>query len=211
MNAPLTPTELDVHTHGVSTPTRDRALSLLGQGVSITQTAAACGVSESAISQLLSQEDFKSAVVERRFRELEKHNKQDSEYDEMEALLTEKFKASIPLMMRPMEILKGLQVINAQKRRGTSAPESITDKQTIVSIQLPSTIINNFTQNNITTNIHNQVVKVGEKDLTTMQSSTLLSNHKAAAQLKNEAPSPQLPSSTKHSTHSTGKRDYTDV
>lgn len=160
-------------THGISSSTLERALTLLGAGVSVESTASACGVSASRISQLLSVDSFKAAVSELRYNELQKHNKQDSEYDSIETVLTEKFKQAIPLMMRPMEILKGLQVINAQKRRGTTqAGASSEDKQTIVSIALPSVIVNNFTE--VTTNIHNQVVKIGEKDLTTMQSNTLL-------------------------------------
>lgn len=188
----LNSTELTSHTHGVSSSTRERALTLLGKGVSVDATAAACGVSASAISQLLSYEDFAAAVAERRFHALEKHNKQDSEYDDIESQLTEKFKQSIPLMMRPMEILKGLQVINAQKRRGMSAPESIHDKQTVVSITLPSVILNNFTNSTVTTNIHNQVVRVGDKDLTTMQSGTLLGIHKASLQVSAPALQPVL-------------------
>jgi hypothetical protein len=123
-------------------------------------------------------DDFSAAVAELRFHALQKHNKQDSEYDTIEEALTTKFKESIPLMMRPMEILKGLQVINAQKRRGASAPEAIHDKQTVVSITLPAVILANFTSSNLTTNIHNQVVKIGDTDLTTMQSGTLLGIHK---------------------------------
>ena len=193
----MTTTVLSTPTHGVSSSTRERALVLLGQGISVDAVAGACGVSASAISQLLSQDDFSAAVAELRFKSLEKHNKQDSEYDEIEATLTSKFKESIPLMMRPMEILKGLQVINAQKRRGSSAPEAILDKQTVVSITLPSVILNNFTNAQITTNIHNQVVKVGDKDLTTMQSNTLLNVHKAAeverlTQNETASPTPKL-------------------
>lgn len=194
-------TQLSIRTHGTSSSTRDRALKLLGQGVSVDATAAACGVSPSAISQLLSMDDFAAAVAELRFAALEKHNHQDSEYDSLEATLTEKFKQSIPLMLRPMELLKGLQVINAQKRRGASAPEAIHDKQTVVSITLPSVILNNFTNATLTTNIHNQVVKVGDKDLTTMQSGTLLGIHKAGQPegVLNDATSkPALPARTKH-------------
>ena len=165
-------------THGMATSTEERALKLLGQGISPEATAAACGVSVSRISQLLSDEDFASKVAALRYEALQKHNAQDSEYDEIESALTQKFKESIPLMMRPMEILKGLQVINAQKRRGTSAPEAILEKQQVVNITLPSVIVNNFTNLEVKTNIHNQVVQVGNRDLTTMQSGTLLQSHK---------------------------------
>lgn len=169
-------------THGISSSTEERALALLGQGISAEATAAACGVSVSRISQLLSSTDFANAVASLRYEALQKHNAQDSEYDLIENELTKKFKESIPLMMRPMEILKGLQVINAQKRRGSSAPEAILETQQVVNITLPGVIINNYTNQSLTTNIHNQVVKVGDTDLTTMQSSTLLNVHKATAE-----------------------------
>jgi len=196
---------LQTSTHGISSSTEERALTLLGQGISPEATAAACGVSVSRISQLLSEDDFASAVATLRFQALQKHNAQDSEYDEIEQQLTTKFKESIPLMMRPMEILKGLQVINAQKRRGSSAPESILEKQQVVSITLPSVIINNFTSTHIETNIHNQVTRVGVTDLTTMQSGTLLNSHKALEEVKNEATRQQLPAPSEH------KSRYEDI
>lgn len=168
----------DARTHGIASTTEERALVLLGKGYDAKIVASACGVSESRISQLLSDDSFKAAVTELRFGHLQAHNEQDSSYDSIEKVLTDKFKAAIPLMMRPMEILKGLQVINQQKRRGASAPETILQTQQVVSITLPSIVINNFTNAALTTNIHNQVVKVGDTDLTTMQSGTLLNTHK---------------------------------
>lgn len=180
-------------THGIATSTEERALKLLGQGISPEATAAACGVSVSRISQLLSDENFAAQVASLRYEALQKHNAQDSEYDEIETILTKKFKESIPLMMRPMEILKGLQVINAQKRRGTSAPEAILEKQQVVNITLPSVIVNNFTSLEVKTNIHNQVVQVGNKDLTTMQSGTLLQSHKEKVALPEKVTSDDIP------------------
>ena len=202
-------------THGTSSATRERALVLLGSGVSVDATAAACGVSASAISQLLSLDDFSAAVAEIRFKELQKHNAQDTQYDDIESQLTEKFKQSIPLMMRPMEILKGLQVINAAKRRGASAPESIHDKQTVVSITLPSVILNNFTSSDLTVNLHNQVVKIGDTDLTTMQSGTLLGIHKSAQQVQSTPKElihePAISTPATPSTSNLSKRDPTNI
>lgn len=165
-------------THGINTATEERALILLGQGISAEATAAACGVSVSRISQLLSTETFAARVAELRFQALEKHNAQDASYDSIEKQLTEKLEHCIPMMMRPMEILKSIQVINAAKRRGQSAPESIHETQQVVNITLPSVIVNNFTNSALLTNVHNQVVKVGDTDLTTMQSSSLLASTK---------------------------------
>lgn len=164
------------------TSTEERALTLLGQGnISLESVAAACGVSVSRISQLMSDEEFSAKVAELRFNSLQKYNEQDASYDDIEKQATEQLKRSLPLVMRPMELVKVIQVINAAKRRGTSAPEAILEKQQVVNISLPSVIINNYTNLQPVTNVHNQVVRVGDQDLTTLQSSTLLSEHKREA------------------------------
>ena len=79
-----------------------------------------------------------------------------------------------------MEILKAVQVLNAAKRRGSSAPTNTTTQQTIVNLTLPASITQRFA-----VNVNNQVVSVGNEDgsqqtLVTIQSSNML----AAAKLK---------------------------
>lgn len=151
------------------TTTRDRALALLSQGIPAEQVAAACGVTASAISQLLSEEGFASEVATARYQNLQKHNERDCKYDSIEDKLVEKLDSLLPLMMRPMEVLKSIQVINAAKRRGSSAPDSITNQQTIVQIVMPTQVVERFT-----TNAANQVTRTGTQDLLTIQSGSLL-------------------------------------
>jgi hypothetical protein len=148
--------------------TDTRALALLGQGLGPEVVAAAVGVSTSRISQLLSDPEFSSKVAEARYENLAKHNSRDNAYDKMEDDLLEKLKDLMPFMMRPMEVLKAIQVINAAKRRGSSAPESITSQQTVVQLLMPTQILQSFT-----TNINNQVVKAGSQDLVTIQSANM--------------------------------------
>src|SRR3989442_56905 len=100
--------------------TESRALSLLGQGLGPEIVAAAVGASVSRISQLLSAPEFSAQVAELRYENLAKHNTRDNAYDSLEDTLIEKLKDCLPYMMRPMEILKAIQVINAAKRRGSS-------------------------------------------------------------------------------------------
>lgn len=154
-----------------STSTEDRALALLGSGINPETVASALGVSISRISQLLSSPEFSAQVAELRFSHLQKHNERDNEYDSLEDKLLEKLKDLLPLMHRPMEVLKSIQVINAAKRRGQSAPDSLTQQQTIVQLILPSIIHQTYA---VQQNIHNQVVKAGDTDLLTIQSSQLL-------------------------------------
>jgi hypothetical protein len=173
-----------------TTTTESRALSLLGQGLGPEVVAAAVGVSTSRISQLLSDPEFSAQVAEARFENLAKHNTRDNAYDGLEDTLIQKLKDCLPYMMRPMEILKSIQVINAAKRRGASAPEAITAQQTVVQLMMPTQIIQSFT-----TNINNQVIKAGAQDLVTVQSSNmtrLLESTKSNSQgIQNVSPSNQ--------------------
>lgn len=159
------------------TKAEERALHLLGQGIIPEQVAAASGLSASRISQLLSQEDFAARVAELRFESLAKHNDRDAAYDALEDELIERMKDCLPLMVRPHEILKAIQVINQAKRRGSSAPSSLTEQSTIINLILPTQILTQFQLNQ-----HNQVVQAGEQPLLTIQSGSLLNQVKAARQ-----------------------------
>ena len=90
-------------------------------------------------------------------------------------------------MLRPAEILKAIQVVNAAKRRGQSAPEHINNQQTIVNITLPTSIATKFV-----TNVKNQVVEAGEQQLLTMPSSQLLTIANKGEQDEDFSPASQL-------------------
>lgn len=154
--------------------TEERAIKLLGSGVSPEQAATALGVTPSRISQLLSDQDFAQAVAELRFEALQKHNATDAAYDMLEDQLIEKLADVLPLMIRPMEILKAIQVINGAKRRGQSAPEQITHQNTVVNLVMPTQIIQKFQINS-----NNQITNVGSQTLETIQSTSLLNQAKA--------------------------------
>lgn len=165
------------------TKAEERALHLLGQGVVPEQVAAASGLSASRISQLLSQEDFAARVAELRFEALAKHNDRDAAYDELEDELIERMRDCLPLMVRPHEILKAIQVINQAKRRGSSAPNSITEQSTVIQLILPTQVLTQFTLNQA-----NQVVSVAgdvSQDLLTIQSGSLLNQTKKKQEMQN--------------------------
>lgn len=160
-------------TSHVSTSSAERIKTLLGQGLGVDVVAAAIGVSPSLISQHLSDPVFSAQVAELRYSSLAKHNDRDTRYDEMEDALQEKLKDLIPYMMKPLEVLRAITVINSAKRRGISTPEQITGQQDVVKLTLPTQIINNFTQNNIEVNVHNQVIRAGDQTLVTVQSANM--------------------------------------
>lgn len=169
----------------ISTSLDSRILTLLGAGVSPSHVAASLGCTESYISQLMSSEEFKSEVTTLRFENLQKHNERDSKYDSLEDKLLEKLEDNLPLMHRPMEILKSIQIVNAAKRRGTSTPEAILEKQAVVQLVMPSVVVQKFT-----TNIQNQVIQTGNQQLLTMQSGTLASKLKEVKGENDECTAP---------------------
>lgn len=156
-----------------TTSTEDRALSLLASGLAPARVAEAVGVDISRISQLMSEESFKSKLNDAKFENLNKHNEHDAELDSIESTIVRKISENIDSMYKPMELLRALQVLNAAKRRGSSAPAQITEQSTLLNLLMPVKIINNFT-----TNVNNQVVKAGETDLITIQASSLESRLK---------------------------------
>jgi len=167
----------------------ERALTLLGQGVPPSAVANALGVDPSRISQLLADDTFAAKVVEKKFESLSKNNERDGHIDNLEDKLLKKLQDVLPFMTRPMEILKAFTVINAAKRRGFSGNEELTQKQTIVQLNIPQLVINKFS-----TNINNQVIRVGEQTLVTIPSNQMLKTLEvanASALLQNN-PSEQI-------------------
>ena len=161
MNTAATPTP-------VVTVIEERALSLLGSGIAPVTVAASLGITPGRISQLLSDENFAARVAELRYNHLAKHNERDDRYDNVESTLIERLEEAIPMMHRPLELLRAIQVINGAKRRGASTPEAIVEKQAVVQLVVPIQILNKFQ-----TNQQGQVVTVGEQDLLTIQSGAL--------------------------------------
>lgn len=154
----------------------ERALSLLGSGCNSESVAAALGVHASRISQLLSDSTFASAVSELRYNNLQRHNSRDNTYDSIEDKLLSKLERSLPLLIKPEAILRAINVVNSAKRRGSSAPEQITNQQNIVTLMMPTVIANKFT-----VNVNNQVIRAGQQDLHTIDSKSLLSRTQEAA------------------------------
>lgn len=176
------------YTAGVTSSVEDRALALLGAGVNQQATAAALGVTESRISQLLSGEAFASKVSEIKYAALTKHNERDSKYDTLEDSLLTKLEGSLGLLIRPMDITKVLATVNNCKRRGNTTTNEVTTNQNIVNIILPTVITEKFTKD-----INNQVIKVGDQELLTIASGELLNKVQAAKPKPSDGDTPNVP------------------
>ena len=157
------------------TSTEDRALSLLSSNVEPRVVASALGITESAISQLLSREEFAEKVALRKYEVLANHSLRDNKYDDIEDDVLEKLKHSLAMIFEPMKLLKVLQVVNTAKRRGMAAPEAAINKQPTLTLNVPTILLTHFSTQN---NIYNQVLEVNDpsnpnKSLVTIQSSAL--------------------------------------
>jgi hypothetical protein len=148
--------------------TESRALTLLGQGLSVSVVANALGVTDSAISQLLSQPEFAAEVKNRKFAALARHNTIDENYDKMETALQKKLHEAIPMMFKPREILHAIQIVNNAKRRGMPTQDAQHEQGKVVPLIIPTIISQRFV-----TNINQQVIQAGHQDLTTIQSSQI--------------------------------------
>lgn len=143
-------------------------MELLGQNVPQELVAAAAGVSASRVSQLVADPEFYKHVLEIRLKTLTQHTRRDQKYDEIEDKLVEKLDQMLPMMFKPGEVLKAIQTINAAKRRGQTGTGEVPTKQEVVTLVMPTQIIQQFV-----TNSDNQVVQAGSQPLVTVQSGNL--------------------------------------
>lgn len=168
-----------------------KGLELLGSGISPVVVATTLGITESAVSQWLSDSEFAAQVTGRRFSNMQKHSARDAKWDELEDKLLAKMQDIIPFMMKPFEIIRALQMVNAAKRRGPSAPENTHIANTVVNLSIPVQILQKFQ-----TNGDNQVIEVAaetvpavpaKQSLITIDSNSLLSLNAARKGLPNDA------------------------
>lgn len=148
--------------------TAARILEMLGNGLAPAVVSSALGVSESYISQLLGEESFNQQVTGLRYANLQAATSRDRSYDSLEDALLVKMAQAVPMLYKPMEIVRMASMVNAMKRRGADAPENTVIHQTTVQLTLPIAITSRFI-----TNSANQVIEAGDQELITIAASSL--------------------------------------
>lgn len=166
---------------GVTSSLEEKALALLGSGISADSVASALGVTPGRISQLMAETAFAEEVSKLRYEALQSHNVRDNRYDRLEDKLLIILETSLPLMVKPSDIVNAMARVNAAKRRGQSAPAQVVNQQNIINLTLPTVIVDKFT-----IDMNNQVVKAGEQELLTMASGNLLKQVEEAETLRLE-------------------------
>lgn len=126
---------------------REKAKELLGSGLSNEIVASALGVTSGYIGQLWAEEEFASAVIELRTKNLTAHSDRDKKIDSIEDKLIEQLDEAVSnrQIYKPRDILATFAVVNAARRRGVPAQLSAGLQQPTINLQLPSVVIQHFT------------------------------------------------------------------
>lgn len=154
------------------TGVKERALELLGNGCNAAQTAAALGVTDAYISQLLAEEDFAQAVANGRAALVEKELGRDKQWNTLEDKILEKMHDLINYVQKPGELIRMAAIANAAKRRaaGLLTQDGASDTKTqIIVLQLPAVIEQKYA-----VNVQGEVVEVNGRPLATINSHLLL-------------------------------------
>ncbi len=148
----------------------EKLISYLAAGCSNTEAASALGIEISRVTQFMSDPAFVEALSQKKVGASMKYIERDTSWDSAEDKLLDKLHSSIPLMHKPQDILRALQIVNGAKRRASTAPDMAVKTNNVVQLILPSTISNKFIRN-----AQNQVVQTGEQSLLTIQTGSLAS------------------------------------
>ena len=87
------------------TQMEERAIAMLGSGIPQNQVALALGVTESAVSQWMSIEEFAAQVADKKFQTLNRNTQIDDKYLELEEKLQQKLEKVLPLLAKPRDVL----------------------------------------------------------------------------------------------------------
>jgi hypothetical protein len=150
---------------------KEQIRDLLGSGLSNEIVATAVGCNPSYISQLMSEEEFAAEVVALRSANLTANNKRDRSIDSIEDNIIERLADAVNsgTIYKPRELLQAFAVLNRAVRRGVPAHESLTINNKVVTLSIPTAVVQNFT-----VNTQGEVVEVEGQTMVTMPAHQLL-------------------------------------
>ena len=151
---------------------KDKIIALLAHKVQPSKIAASVGCSQQYINELMSNPDFRKAVVEAQMElpQEEIHESIDKQWDNLEALTISTLTAQLSTL-DSKELIAVARIANAAKRRGeNSADFQIAQAaKAVVSITLPQSIGVKYTKNSA-----NEITSVDGRPMITIGSSALL-------------------------------------
>jgi hypothetical protein len=146
---------------------KDHAITLLAQGIPTSQVAAACGVSDSYISQLKADPEIQEQILAKQAA----HSAADVKFDEMledaEAMALDKIKKNLPFASMG-QALAAFRILNGARRRQDEVQQAETSVSLTVNLSLPATALPRYI-----TNTSNEIVEVEGKTMISATAKTL--------------------------------------
>lgn len=156
----------------------DQIASMLSKGLSQVEVANAVGCSESYISQLMSDGDFKAKVNALKAARYGTHEELDGLYDTVELLAMKRLHelAETKVFLTPDNLFKLATMSNAAKRKTGMAASNSPGAGATIIINLPSGLIPGLT---VIKSRQNEVLEVNGQTLLPMDTRTLLAKNAA--------------------------------
>jgi len=147
--------------------TKEHALRLLAQGIPTSQVAAACGVSDSYISQLKSDPDAQAKIAEQQAAASIADMEFDSDLEDAEALALDKIKKNLPFANMGQAIA-AFRILNTARRRSDPVMQSDAQVSVTVNLTLPQSAIPKYV-----TNTQNEIIEVEGQTMLSATAKTL--------------------------------------
>ena len=133
---------------------KEYAISLLAQGISTSQVAAACGVDDSYISQLRADPEVQSAIAQARGEHAIADTQFDSTLERAESLALEKIEKNLPFANMG-QALAAFRILNGARRRKDQFAQTEHNVSVTVALTLPQAAIPRYI-----TNTKNEIIEV---------------------------------------------------
>lgn len=163
---------------------RDKIIEMLGDGYSQTVVAAAIGVSDSYISQLVAEPEVAELIQAKRVAKLDGVKAHDDGIDSLEKDALAKMHRLLPFVTKPMEVVRIFEAANSAKRKHEqTGPQNVVPTTTIVQVQLPAAALSHF---KISTD--RQVVEVEGRSMNTLPAKNLNEQLKQRQEARKNSP-----------------------
>lgn len=159
----------------------DKAAEMLAAGIQGSVVASTLGCDPSYISQLLGRSDFKEKVSALKVARASAGMALDKIYDDTELIAAKQLERMIPLIMKPQELLRAVEVLNKLKRRTAVDAVASNPGTRIVNVILPPVVMTHFQ-----VSANNEVVQVGDNSMLTLPSQQFRQKVKDGSLLQKE-------------------------
>lgn len=152
---------------------KEQIIALAESGIAHSLIAKRTGVSESYISQVLSEDSIRAKTIQAQLAVLDERTARDAKYDAIEDALLEKTSEIVPNLYKPQDIIKVLMMINKAERRGASSQQlaelANSRQDSVVPLELPERIRTKIIKSHT-----KEVISVNGRGLITKDSRSLL-------------------------------------